>query len=263
MRAEKISASKLKFFRMLCSEEQYKRTCQGKLLACGAMVGSSPCGLLLLQMEDGVARVEELRVKEMFRRRHIAMDLLLQIPVCFPETYRVELVQKETDSSAFFTFLEGQEGIYQNSTEVAVFRLNAQNMAEVQFPGKDIPLKNVFELEEGQRQKLLGTEQRDWCEEGCICHEKNGHVDAGILICKDSDGKLKLYHAFSSEESGSALLACIRQMVKRIREQKLSSLEIVCKTRKAASLFERLFPEQKQSEQRKTIYWYVAKEHAL
>lgn len=263
MRAERIGASKLKFFRMFCSEDQYEKICQGQLLACGAVVGSSPCGLLLLQIEDGVAKVEELHVKEAFRRRHIAMDLLEQIPLCFPGVYRVEFSYRETGKSLFLAYLEQQDGVYQNDTEIPVFRLNGQNVSNIQLPGKDIPLKRISELREEQKQKLFGIQKKDWCEEGCICHEKNGEVDAGILICRENDGKVKLHDAFSEEESGMALLACIRQVVNCIREQHLPSLEIECRTKKAALLFERLFPEQKQSEYSKTVYWYVPKEQIL
>ena len=260
MRMERLSPVKMKYFRSLSNKKQYERVMNGELEACGAMVGSSPCGLLLLRIADGVARVEELKVSESFRRRHIAMDLLRQIQIYFPNVYRVELVRPEEGASAFFQYLEKQEEHYQESKEIPVYLLNEQNVTGIHLPETGMPLKKASELPEILKQQFLKKSDHEWHEEGCICHEKDGQIDAGVLICKEEDGNVKLYDAFSSENSGVALLTCIRAVVEKIRNRELPALKIECSTQKAALLFERLFPGLRKNRQSKMIYWYVTKE---
>ncbi len=257
MRMDRVTPGKLKYFRNLCKPELFAGAMEGKLLACGAVMGTTPCALLLAEVEEGIARVVSIEVAEAFRRRHLACDLLSALPKLIPGIYRIELSYWESEKDGFLSYLETREGNYREEESYS-FRLilNQETLQELMLPGGDRSLCPLNKLSERQRRKLLPEEERDWYMPACICHESGGLADAWVLVCREADGGLRLYEAGSTEEGGLALLACIRWLAEAIRTGEIPELTILCRTKKQRQLFTQLFPGQGTEENRKTIYWY-------
>lgn len=257
MRIDRVSTEKLKYFKMLCKPEVYSRAREGKLQAFGAVMGSTPCALLLAEVKDGIARIVSLEVAEPFRRRHLACDLLKALPRLIPGIYRVELSYWESGKDGFLTYLSRREGCYEEE-EAFSFRciLRPEMVKEMTLPGGDGSLRPLGELPGRMQRRILPEEERDWYAPACLCHETGGLPDAWVLVCREADGSLRLFEAGSTGEGGLGLLACIRRLTELVRTGELPELEILCRTKKQKGLFAQLFPGMGTEESRRTLCWY-------
>lgn len=257
MRIDRVPTEKLKYFRMLCKPEAYSRALEGKLRAIGAVMGSTPCALLLTEVKDGIARIVSLEVAGSFRRRHLACDLLKALPRLIPGIYRVELSYWESEKDGFLTYLGRLEGCYEEEEAVS-FRciLRPEMVKEMTLPGGDGSLRPLGELPLRMRKRILPEEEREWYAPACLCHETGGSPDAWVLVCQEADGRLRLFEAGSTEEGGLGLLACIRRLTELVRTGELPELEILCRTKKQKGLFAQLFPGMGTEESLRTLCWY-------
>lgn len=269
MRTLKLTPQNIPFFESYLSEDEKTRLETGQVEALGAVVGISPCAIALFTVKAGEALLEKVYVEEDFRRRGAATGLLELIGKRFPRLYRMSCSYQENRYPEFNSLLKNRQDFFFEEESHPVYVVRKEEADSIDLPGGDVEISEFFRMEESAMRKWMQTQMREgeeeidnlltghaWEKEACLCHGDGVDIDACLLTERTEEG-LRLYFAYSGKNGAPAFLACFRKVLQMVRDGKYPSFEIVCRTKRAEKLFEKLLGGREADGYLVTAYRYL------
>lgn len=267
MRILKVTPKNLQFFESCLTEDEKTRLETAQLTALGAVVGISPCAVVVFTVKAREAHLEKVFVAEDFRRRGVATGLIEQIQKSIPGLFRMSCSYQENRYPEFDSF-KNRKAFFFEDESFPVYVVKKEEAAGIRLPGEAVDVSAFFCMEEYAVRRFMKIEMQKsgeeidellaahaWAKDACLCHTDGADIDACLLTERTAEG-LRLYYAFSGKDGAFAFLACFKKILQMVRDGEVPAYEIVCRTERSRRLFAKLLGERGSDGYLVTAYRY-------